>query len=93
MNKLQVMYSNSWREFPCIKQMMPLNRQNYDEAAALYAEAIKVNPNEADLYDNRARALTQAKRNEEAMVSINKAIELKPAIKSLPARRQQLPQE
>jgi tetratricopeptide (TPR) repeat protein len=65
-------------QIPMYKADDAFKQQKYDEAAALYAEAIKANPNMADLYANRARALTQAKRNEEAIVSVNKAIELKP---------------
>ena len=52
--------------------------KRFDEAIALYDEAIKTYPKSAVLHSNKALALTQAGRIDEAVASINRALELQP---------------
>lgn len=66
-------------QIPVLKAENAFNQQKYDDAVALYKEAIQSNPGSGELYANMARALAQAKRNDEALAAVNKAIELKPA--------------
>jgi tetratricopeptide (TPR) repeat protein len=69
-------------QIPALKAEAAFKQQKFDEAAANYSEAIKNIPDRPDLYANLARALTQAKRNDEALTAVNKAIALKPEEKS-----------
>lgn len=69
-------------QIPILKGDVAFRQQKYDAAAASYLEALKDMPNRPDLYANMARALTQAKKNDEALAAVNKAIELKPDEKS-----------
>ena len=65
--------------------MIPLMRaeaayadKRYDEAIALYDEAIRSYPNVHIFHANRALVLTQAGRFDEALASVNKALEMSP---------------
>ena len=69
-------------QMPLYKAEDAAKQQKFNEAVDLYMEALKANPKEPDIYSNMARALAQAKRYEESMAAINKAIELKPDDKS-----------
>lgn len=53
-----------------------LSARKFDEAAAKYAEALKLDSNDPDLYYNMGLALANAKKFEEANQSIDKAIQL-----------------
>ena len=64
---------------PVLKAEAAYGAKRYDEAVALYDEAIKINPQNTALYSNKALALTQAGKHEEALASVNKALELNPA--------------
>ncbi len=55
--------------------------RKFDEAIGKYQEALKMEPNDADLYYNISLAHANAKRYDEAMKSADKAVELKPAEK------------
>ncbi len=70
------------KKLPSIKAENALRQQKFDEAAAEYAEAIKIEPDNPDLHANRAVALTNAKKFDEALRSIETAIKLKPSEKS-----------
>jgi tetratricopeptide (TPR) repeat protein len=69
-------------KMPAIKGESSLNQKKYDEAAANFSEAIKVDPNNSELYYYQAVALTNAKKFDEAMAAIDKAIQLKPSEKA-----------
>jgi tetratricopeptide (TPR) repeat protein len=69
-------------QIPVIKGDAAFKQQKFDEAIAIFSEGIKNFPNRPELYAYLARALTQAKRNDEALTAINKAIELKPEEKT-----------
>ena len=63
---------------PLMKAEIALGAKKFDEAIALYDEAIKANPQNPLPYANKALALTQTGKTEEALASVNKALELDP---------------
>jgi tetratricopeptide (TPR) repeat protein len=65
-------------EIPALKGDLAFRQKKYNESAVFFSEAIKNIPNRPDFYGNLARALTQAGKNDEALVAISKAMELKP---------------
>jgi tetratricopeptide (TPR) repeat protein len=67
-------------QLPALKGDAAFKQQKFEEAATGYSEAIKNIPNRPELYASLARALTQAKKNNEALTAINKAIELSPNV-------------
>ena len=52
--------------------------RKYDEAIDIFSLAIKLHPNDASLYDRRARAFIATNKNSKALVDERKAIELEP---------------
>jgi tetratricopeptide (TPR) repeat protein len=66
------------QQIPAMKGEAAFKQQKYDDAVTYYNEAIKNLPNRPDLYANLARALTQADKNDEALVALSKAMDLKP---------------
>jgi tetratricopeptide (TPR) repeat protein len=66
------------KRMPAIKGESLLKQRKYDEAIAQYTEAVKSDPGNAEYYANLAIALTNAKRFDEALTAIDKAIQLKP---------------
>ena len=64
---------------PVMKAEAAYGAKRFDEAVALYDEAIKSNPQNPVLYSNKALALTQAGKPEEALAAVNKALELNPS--------------
>jgi len=63
---------------PLLKADVAYETKRYDEAIVLYDEAVKANPQNPIVYSNRALALAQAGRNDEAIASVNRALELNP---------------
>jgi tetratricopeptide (TPR) repeat protein len=63
---------------PVLKADTAYEAKKFDEAIALYDEAIKINPQNPGAYSNKALALTQAGRFDEALASINRALEINP---------------
>jgi tetratricopeptide (TPR) repeat protein len=55
-----------------------LTDKNYDQAVAKFNEAIKINPNIADIFYNLAVAYAQNKNYNEALTAVDKAIKLSP---------------
>jgi tetratricopeptide (TPR) repeat protein len=70
------------KRLPAIKGENALNQKKYDEAIALFSEAIKSDPENSEYYANLAIALTNAKKYDEGMAAVDKAIQMKPAEKS-----------
>ncbi len=69
------------KQLPVLKARSALREKNFDEATAQFTEALKNDPNNPDLYSNLAIAQTNLKKLDEALASINKAIQLKPGDK------------
>ena len=67
------------RNLPGIKAEAALRNKNYEQAAKEFNEALKTNPNEPELYANLAIAYANARKFDEAITAIDKAIQLKPA--------------
>jgi len=63
---------------PVLKADMAYELKKFEEAIALYDEAIKINPQNPAIYSNKALAQTQAGRFDEALVSVNRALEISP---------------
>jgi len=66
------------KKIPEIKGENALKQRKYDDAIADFSEAVKNNPNSAEDYANLAIALGNAKRYDEALPPIEKAIQMKP---------------
>jgi tetratricopeptide (TPR) repeat protein len=75
------------QQMPIFKAESAFKAKKYEEAAVLYAEAAKAFPTNPDLHANRARALTQSKKWDEAIAAVDKALELKPGDASLAGLR------
>jgi tetratricopeptide (TPR) repeat protein len=69
------------KQLPVLKARSALREKNFDEAIAQFAEALKSDPNNPDLYSNMAIAQANLAKIDEALSSINKALELKPGDK------------
>ncbi|WP_420799385.1 tetratricopeptide repeat protein [Ktedonospora formicarum] len=52
--------------------------KRYEEALAAYDQVIRLDPNDADTYNNKGNALNALKRNEEALAAYDQAIRLNP---------------
>ena len=65
------------KTMPAIKGESYLKQKKYDEAIASFSEAVKSDPSNPQFYANLAVALTNAKRFDEAIPMIDKAIQLK----------------
>lgn len=63
---------------PEMKAESAYGAKRFDEAITLFEEAIKVNPQNPNLYSNKALAQVQTGKYEEALASVNKALELDP---------------
>ncbi|MBN2242356.1 MAG: tetratricopeptide repeat protein [Acidobacteria bacterium] len=63
---------------PEYKAELALKQKQYDVAVALYSEILEKDPNNPDVHYRMAIALTYAGELEKAMVSVEKAMELKP---------------
>jgi len=63
---------------PLMKADMAYELKKFDEAVSLYDEAINNNPQNPAIYSNKALALTQAGRFDEALASVNRALEMNP---------------
>ncbi len=70
------------KRLPAIRGENALNQKKYNEAAALFSEAIKGDPQNSEYYANLAIALTNDKKFDEGMAAVEKAIQLKPGEKS-----------
>jgi tetratricopeptide (TPR) repeat protein len=70
------------KQIPAIKGENALRHQQYDEAATEFNNAIKNDPNNPELYANLAISLTNAKKFDEAMQALEKALQLKPGEKA-----------
>jgi len=66
------------KTMPAIKGESYLKQKKYDEAIASFLEAVKSDPSNPQFYANLAIAYTNAKRFDEAIPMIDKAIQLKP---------------
>lgn len=60
-----------------------IDKKEYAQAAAVYSEAIKANPNDPDAYANLAVALTYDNKFDEALATLDKALQLKPGASTL----------
>jgi len=77
----EMLASNAEQQIATIPGMradVAYESKRFDEAIALYDEAIKATPQNSTLYSNRALALTQAGRLDEAIASVNRALEINP---------------
>jgi tetratricopeptide (TPR) repeat protein len=63
---------------PVLKAEEAFGAKRFDEAVVLYNEAIKTNPQNPTLYSNMALAQAQAGRLNDALASVNKALEMHP---------------
>ena len=54
------------------------NKSEYEKAIEKYDEAIELNPNYAELYNNRGTAKDELGQHREAISDLNKAVELNP---------------
>ncbi|MBN2338208.1 MAG: tetratricopeptide repeat protein [Acidobacteria bacterium] len=75
------------QQMPIFKAESAFKAKKYEEAAVLYAEAAKAFPTNPDLHANRARALTQAMKWDEAIAAVDRALELKTGDASLAGLR------
>lgn len=66
------------KSFSAFKGEDALKQKKYDEAIALFSEAIKLNPDDASNYERLAISLTYAERFDEALSALEKAEQLKP---------------
>ncbi|MBN1568375.1 MAG: tetratricopeptide repeat protein [Acidobacteria bacterium] len=66
------------KQLPLYKAEQAVRQKNYDLAAKEYAEAIKNDPQNSEHHYNRAVVLSNAGKHDEALASIDKAIQLKP---------------
>ena len=66
------------KNLPGIRAETALKNKDYDAAVAAFKEGLKVNPDNPEYYANIAIALTNAKKFDEAIPYIDKAIQLKP---------------
>ena len=68
------------RNFDCLHLLGVLHfqRGEFSEAVRQIDDALKINPNVADAYNNRGNALRKLKRSEQALESYDHAIALKP---------------
>jgi tetratricopeptide (TPR) repeat protein len=69
------------KQVPVLKAGNALREKNFDEAITQFTAALKNEPNNPDLYSNLAIAQANSKKLDEALASINKAIQLKPGDK------------
>jgi tetratricopeptide (TPR) repeat protein len=69
-------------DLPIIKGETFLKQKKYDEAIKSFAEAAQNDPSNPLIYANMAIAYANSKRFEEALTSIEKAIQLKPEEKA-----------
>jgi tetratricopeptide (TPR) repeat protein len=69
-------------QLPGLKADQALKQKNYDVAIREYTEAIKSNPTDPQYPANLAIALVNAGKTEEALVAVEKAIQLKPTEKA-----------
>jgi tetratricopeptide (TPR) repeat protein len=69
------------KQLPILKARTALREKNFDEAIAQFTEALKNDPNNPDLYSNIAIAQASLNKLDEALASINKAIQVKPGDK------------
>ena len=58
--------------------MLTLRRRNRDAAVEDYSQAIEINPNYPEAYNNRALLYRQQKKYDTALADLNRAIELNP---------------
>ena len=70
------------KQIPAFKGDDAVRKKNYDEAIADYTEAIKSNPDNPEYYANLAIALANANKFDDALASIDKALQLKPGDKT-----------
>jgi len=77
-------------KMPALKGDAALKNKDFDTAIAGYSEALKSEPNNPDLYYNLALAQANAKKNEDAAKSIEKAIQLKPGEKAYESLKNQI---
>ncbi|MDR0310304.1 MAG: tetratricopeptide repeat protein [Acidobacteriota bacterium] len=63
---------------PVLKAETAYGAKKFDEAVVLYDEAIKSNPQNPTLYSNKALALAQSGKLDEALVAVNRALEMAP---------------
>ena len=63
---------------PVIKAEAAYEAKKFDEAVALYDEAIKNSPQNSILYSNKALVQAQAGKLDDAIASINKAMDIEP---------------
>lgn len=85
------------KQMPTYRGEQALRQKKYDEAIKIFGEAIKASPEVPDNHFNLAIALTNTGKVDEALVSIDKAIQLKPGDnsyaemkKKIVARKEQL---
>ncbi len=69
------------QRMPAIRGENALQQKNFDLAIKEFSDAIKGDPNNPDYYASLAIALTNAKKFDEAITAVDKAIQLKPAEK------------
>jgi tetratricopeptide (TPR) repeat protein len=69
-----------------IRGLAYYGKGEYDLAIADYDEAIRLNPNYASAYNNRAWALLKARRPEDAKADADKAVALAPTPENLDTR-------
>ncbi|MGA7934327.1 MAG: tetratricopeptide repeat-containing serine protease family protein [Kovacikia sp.] len=56
------------------------NLQNYSEAITSYNRSLQINPNFADAFTGRGKALYELQRYEEALTDLNRAIQIDPTL-------------
>lgn len=66
------------KQMPSMKAEQAVQKKDYESAAKAYAEAIETDPKNPDLHYRLAVVLTNTGRLDEAIASIDKAIQLKP---------------
>lgn len=70
------------KQMPFFKGDFALRQKNYDVAVKEFSEAVKISPDNPEYHANLAIALTNSGKLDEALISIDKAIQLKPGEKS-----------
>jgi Flp pilus assembly protein TadD len=78
------------KQMPGFKGKSALAKGDFDQAAADFIQVLQADPNNSEWHFYKAFALLKLNKLDEALVSINKAIELKPGEKRYEELREQM---